>query len=187
MPEIRPLRESDREQAEFICIQTAPDALAATEKKREETLWLYNRYYIRNEKEHCFVLADDSDIAVGYVLCAPDYKRYKKEFFSCEMRKLRKYGPAPVLAAYGQMTALKPFSKRYPAHLHIDILPAYQHQGWGTKLLDALAAHLKGSGVPGVLLVAGEQNHGAIIFYEKYGMERLGNIGGGVVFGLALA
>lgn len=38
-------------------------------------------YYIDREAEHCFIAVDeDTDSAVGYIFCAPDYQKYKRIF-----------------------------------------------------------------------------------------------------------
>lgn len=187
MLKIRPYQDSDKADVEHICIATAPKSMVSSEKLTEQTLLLYSRYYTRLEQSHCFVLTEgEEERAVGYILCAPDYKYYKQQFMTNEVKALRKLGPSAVIQAYGEVTAPKPFSKKYPAHLHIDILPAYQHQGMGTKLMDTLVQHLCELGVPGVLLVVGAENQSSIAFYQKYGFQRLGNIGGGVVFGLEI-
>lgn len=77
MIKIRPMLEKDKKAVEHICIVTAPPDFVCDEKKRERTLLLYNRYYTRIVK-HSFVAADENDNAVGYILCAPDYRKYKK-------------------------------------------------------------------------------------------------------------
>lgn len=186
MPSIRPYRETDREAVEAICIATAPPSLISTEKRVEQTLLLYNRYYTRAAQGHCFVLANDADLPVGYILCAPDYKQYKKEFLSHEIKALCRLGPAAVLQGYGEIGSLKPLAKRYPAHLHIDLLPEYQHRGYGRKLMDCLTAHLQAQKVPGLMLIASAENRSAIAFYHKYGFEPLGTVGGSVALGLIL-
>ncbi|GAA1735763.1 hypothetical protein GCM10009809_33690 [Isoptericola hypogeus] len=62
---------------------------------------------------------------------------------------------------------------RYPAHLHIDLLPEAQGQGLGRALLDTLRAALAGRGVPGVHLGMDPNNTGARAFYDRYGFHEL--------------
>ena len=62
---------------------------------------------------------------------------------------------------------------KYPAHLHIDILDEYQGQGYGTKLIDTLLSRLREMKVPGVVLMAGGENNGAIRFYSRIGFKML--------------
>ena len=73
---IRTLQEKDIAATEEICLKTAPASAVQSEKDKLYTLYMYNRYYTRAQKGACFVAADDKDRAVGYILCAPDYKKY---------------------------------------------------------------------------------------------------------------
>lgn len=63
------------------------------------------------------------------------------------------------------------FLKEYPAHLHIDILPEYQRQGLGRKLMEALWAKLKDDGIPGVHLIMWSKNYEAKKFYLRIGFK----------------
>jgi GNAT superfamily N-acetyltransferase len=59
-----------------------------------------------------------------------------------------------------------------PAHLHIDLLPTYQRQGWGRKLIGALVERLKEMGLTGVWLGMDPKNVDARVFYERLGFKR---------------
>ncbi|MFS0704311.1 GNAT family N-acetyltransferase [Cellulomonas sp. 179-A 9B4 NHS] len=59
----------------------------------------------------------------------------------------------------------------FPAHLHIDLLPHLQGQGWGRRLVGTLADALRARGVPGLHLGVSAQNTGAIAFYERIGLR----------------
>jgi ribosomal protein S18 acetylase RimI-like enzyme len=72
----------------------------------------------------------------------------------------------------------------YPAHLHIDILPEGQGQGWGRKLIETLTGRMRELGVSAVHLGVAPTNHRAIAFYEAVGFHRVPF--GGVVFGMVL-
>lgn len=61
----------------------------------------------------------------------------------------------------------------YPAHLHIDLLPAGQRRGLGRRLLDTLRTELAARGVPGVHLGMDPANTGARAFYDRYGFREL--------------
>ena len=74
----------------------------------------------------------------------------------------------------------------YPAHLHIDLLPELQGQGWGRRLVDTLAARLRELGIEGVHLVAGAENAGAVAFYPRVGFTPLGADEGSRAFGMRL-
>lgn len=61
--------------------------------------------------------------------------------------------------------------ERYPAHLHIDLLPEYQRKGLGRQLMDAFCETLRRAGAKGVHLVMAVENENAL-FYERMGFER---------------
>ncbi|GAA1807731.1 hypothetical protein GCM10009682_31950 [Luedemannella flava] len=59
----------------------------------------------------------------------------------------------------------------WPAHLHIDILPAYQRRGLGRQLIAAFLAALREAGVPAVHLGMATANVKARAFYDRVGFE----------------
>ncbi len=183
---IRQMRASDIPVVENICLQTAAPQLRKNETECENTLLLYNRYYTRAETAHCFVAADENDTAVGYILCAPDFTRYRKGFSACEVRQIRKLGFVRGLRAKAEYRLQQPFQKEYPAHLHIDLSPAYQHMGLGTQLMETLKAHLRECGVAGVCLCVAKSNTGAVRFYQKHGFCVLKPLGGALFMGCKL-
>ncbi len=61
----------------------------------------------------------------------------------------------------------------YPAHLHIDLLPAAQGMGWGKKLIGRLRSELADVGVPGVFASLDAENVTARGFYERIGFAEL--------------
>ena len=83
--------------------------------------------------------------------------------------------------AKGEIFVHKLFKKKYPAHLHIDILPDYQHMGAGTLLVNALKEHLKAKGSKGLMLSAGMGNKKAIAFYKKNNFRQVVNLFGSVI------
>jgi GNAT superfamily N-acetyltransferase len=61
----------------------------------------------------------------------------------------------------------------HPAHLHIDLLPAYQRQGHGRALIRRLLATLAGAGVPAVHLGMVPANTAARVFYDRLGFREI--------------
>ncbi|TDL29425.1 hypothetical protein BD410DRAFT_709455 [Rickenella mellea] len=59
-----------------------------------------------------------------------------------------------------------------PAHMHIDILPQYQRQGWGRRLIGTVVAHLREKGLNGLWLAMAPGNDNAAKFYARLGYER---------------
>jgi ribosomal protein S18 acetylase RimI-like enzyme len=62
---------------------------------------------------------------------------------------------------------------RYPAHLHIDLLPEGQRRGLGRRLMNAFLDALRRRGVPGVHLTMDPANTGARAFYDRIGFTEL--------------
>lgn len=167
---IRPLQSSDKADVEHICIATAPSELCRDKNAREYTLFMYNRYYTRVVR-HSFVAVNDKDKPIGYILCAPNYNLYKKDFFKNELKEIRKLSIGKYLFSRSEVMFYKKYSKEYPAHLHIDILPEYQGKHIGTNLMNTLFEYLKEIGVKGLMLSVSPQNKGAIAFYESCGFN----------------
>lgn len=57
----------------------------------------------------------------------------------------------------------------YPAHLHIDLLPRLQGQGWGRRLIETFVGLLRERGVPGLHLGVDPRNLGGRAFYARLG------------------
>ena len=60
-----------------------------------------------------------------------------------------------------------------PAHLHIDILPAFQGKGFGSTLIKTAVQYLKEEGLDGIWLGLDPRNTGARLFYEKLGFKQI--------------
>lgn len=75
---------------------------------------------------------------------------------------------------------------RYPAHLHIDILPRGQGAGLGRRLMTTLLDALRARRVRGLHLGVGSGNPGAFAFYRAMGFteERRGDWGSIMVMDL---
>ena len=88
--------------------------------------------------------------------------------------------------AYGRRAGAEPYGDDHPAHLHIDLLPELQGQGWGRRLIDTLAGALRERGVSGLHLVASADNTGALAFYARLGFTPLPSHAGVQAFALPL-
>jgi GNAT superfamily N-acetyltransferase len=62
---------------------------------------------------------------------------------------------------------------QYPAHLHVDLLPEAQGQGWGRKLIGRLRSELADVGVPGLFASLDTETVTARGFYERIGFTEL--------------
>ena len=179
---IRPYKETDKNNFRHICLATSVGT-DAPEKEQSFILKLYCDYYIEQEPENCFALADDNDNAVGYILCSENMKRYIKATkpYRAEIKKL---GFIRYLYSWGEIIAHLPAAKKCRAHMHIDILSDYQHKGYGTKLIDALKENLSSKGINSVMLVVNTSNKNAVRFYKKNGFRSFLNFGKGILMTL---
>lgn len=182
---IRPYEKKDRERVRMICHKTATDEEYI--KNPDLVAALYAEYYIDYEPQNAFVLVNDNDEAIGYILCAENYKTYIKNCRKYQLPKIKKLSRKWALLTRLGFISERMDGKKYPAHLHIDILEEGQRQGWGTKLMDTLFARLRQQGVSGVKLGVGGTNEKGINFYKKYGFSVVHNFGEkGIVFGMKL-
>lgn len=63
---------------------------------------------------------------------------------------------------------------RYPAHLHVNLLPAARGRGAGGALVRTWLDELRGDGVPGCFLQTMAENTAAVAFFEAMGFRTLG-------------
>ena len=171
MYQVRKFEAKDVDGVKAICLALADEEWKNNPLFAGALQDVFCRYYIEKEPENCFVAVDETDQIKGYVLGAKDFETYASDFVEDIVKKSQN----PVTQAMGpsSMEAIAPFSKDYPAHLHIDLLPECQGQGVGRMLLDTLAKHFRKQGIPGLLLDVAKDNTGAIAFYEKCGFSQL--------------
>lgn len=74
-------------------------------------------------------------------------------------------GPGRVIPHYGVFADLFP---AFPAHLHINLAPAFRGRGLGRRLIDAFAADCRADGRAGVHVVTGAGARNAA-FYTRAG------------------
>lgn len=171
MASIRPMRKTDLKDIEYICGVTAGPFCAREPIPAHRTAKMYSTYYVRECTDTCFCLADDNDKPVGYILCEPDYKRFLRIYPKIDAKHVFSLDKREGLMAYFLPFPYTIFGSKYPAHLHIDILPEYQSQGYGGKLMATLLDELKKRNVKGVMLTTDSENEGAIRFYKRLGFK----------------
>lgn len=177
---VRKYEKKDRENLFKICVETS--SLPTETKKDLDFLNLmYNDYYASAEAENCFVAANDNDDAVGYILCAENFDRYLKTFKGLYLPEIKKLGIKYYIMAISEIAVHSLFKNKYPAHLHIDILPLCQGKGTGTALMNELKDHLKEKGIDSLMLSCGMNNKKAIRFYEKNDFKMIANIAGSCI------
>lgn len=168
-----------------ICLLTGDSGVDATGLYQDPALLgeVYVGPYLRFAPEHALVGVDSLGVA-GYVLGVPDTVAFEA---TCErmwwppLRERYPLSSFPSETPDGRIVGLihnPPVTspdvvERYPAHLHIDLLPRLQGQGDGRRLLTALLDGLAAAGAPGVHLGVSTANQRAIGFYRRMGFTEV--------------
>lgn len=154
-------------------------------------LWylIFIGYYARYEPENFFVaIVPETDKVVGFICGTSNTHtqevRFRKKMmpriglrflgytswryprtFKNVFRLVRRYSSG------SEDTENDPIISKYPAHLHINLLPGYQGQGMGTRLMHQFEEHMIGVGAKGLHLGTTNKNTKAVPFYRKMGFE----------------
>lgn|SRR5574344_434577 len=180
--EIRKIRIEDLNDIRYICLKTADNYAAKDEKAM---MLLYADYYVENERDTSFVAVDNGKV-VGYLLASFSFKKYKREWNYHYLNKLKNlsedlYKLKKIYLLYDSFVSVK-----YPAHLHVDILPEYQSKGYGTLLLKKILQLMKEKKIKGVRFGCDKSKTKALSFYQKMGFKILTKTKTGFVFGMTL-
>jgi ribosomal protein S18 acetylase RimI-like enzyme len=194
---LRRYQAADRPSLYAICLRTGDRGRDASATSCHPELLgdYYAIPYVEREPDLCLVLTSASG-PQGYILGTADTRSFVA-WFNREWLPGLRMKFASVSASAGASDAwlrrhlerdaeLPPCADDYPAHLHIDLLPAAQAQGWGRRMVAAWFELLRARGVPGVHLGVSKANHPAIAFYARVGFERLGEQGGAWLYGARL-
>jgi GNAT superfamily N-acetyltransferase len=182
---IRPYHEQDLAAVYAICVQTADGGADARGKYRSDDLMpdLFAGPYVFAEPALAFVL-DDRGHPVGYVLGTADtaaFARAYRERWIPRLSGRYPVPPQPPVTPEDQMLALHyrperllwPGLPEYPAHLHIDLLPAFQGVGYGRSLIETFFAAAARAGAVGVHVCVVAGNVKAVGFYRHLGFGTL--------------
>jgi GNAT superfamily N-acetyltransferase len=195
MARIRPLASSDELDLIYVFKATAGNDLQkGGDAVLEIASYIWCRPYHLLAPGTSFVLDNGTGRVTGYILSVPDTTAFVTWYRSTYLPYCHAYGIDPPemkdgkppswsedLAGALRALVYSPeemlhreyphLLEQYPAHLHIDILPEYQRQGWGKKLMEELVSRLREQGVRGVHLVMAGDNVAAGRFYEAVGFE----------------
>lgn len=196
MPHLRTFHAGDESALSDICVRTADAGADARGMLRDDEIWgaVFAVPYAVHDPSLALVVADEDDRPVGYLVATADTETFEDWFASNWWPAFATRWPiephaadADVLRyAGGRRAGQSPYAAEYPAHLHIDLLPSLQGQGWGRRLIDDAAGRLRARGVEGVHLVAAARNTGAVAFYPRVGFHALPADEGDAAFGLRL-
>ncbi len=123
-------------------------------------------------------VAEDEQGVAGYVVGSPDPAGYRRALRQVALHRAWRVTPVvavPAVARYLVRAARMPgphaSEVRFPAHLHLNLLPRLRGQRVGDALLDAHLSTLRSLGVPGVQLSTTSENRAALRLYRRHGFE----------------
>ena len=195
---IRPVEPGDLDALYDVCLRTGDAGEDATARFADFRLLgeVYVGPYLLMPSGIGYTAIEEG-VPSGYVLAAVDTRRFESECEAEWWPPLRERYPQQVeddpSTDDAEVIALihRPESPseevvaRYPAHLHIDLLPVLQGRGVGRQMMDRLLYELWARGVPGVHLGVDARNERAVGFYEHLGFDRIDDTDD-VVMGLRL-
>ena len=196
VPQIRPYRPEDRAGLFDVCVKTADSGTDATGMFSDDELWglLFAVPYAERDAGLCWVVESEDGRVIGYIVGTDDTDAFEQWFRDEWWPQYADRFPKPIDAqtreekmldyAYGRGPGRAANGAEYPAHLHIDLLPETQGEGFGRRLIETLFAELRRRGVPGLHLGMSPTNTGAGAFYERIGMQRLPSPEGSVEYGV---
>jgi ribosomal protein S18 acetylase RimI-like enzyme len=186
---IRPYRPADIDALYQICLRTGDRGQDATLLYQDPQLLghCFAAPYGLFEPSLAFVAEDAAGVA-GYVLGALDSQTFEKRLDSDWWPDLRTRYPEPPSGLLPQqwtpdqrlahlihhpLRTPDELAARYPSHLHIDLLPRLQGQGYGRQLIQTLTAAMRDQGSRGVHLNVTIGNEHAASFYRHIGFTEL--------------
>jgi GNAT superfamily N-acetyltransferase len=183
---VRPYRDSDLEAIYDICARTGDHGEDATGKFENPRLLadIFAGPYLWLEPSLAFVLPDEADRPVGYVLGTASTAGFVRAYREKWVPRLASRYPVPtpdvpvrdaeLLEAFHRPERmLHAGSDDFPAHLHIDILTSHQGAGNGRRLIETFMDAAAVAGSPGVHATVALANARAHGFYLRVGFKPL--------------
>ena len=179
---IRPAAPADRAAVEAICVATGEDGRDAAGRYDDPVLLahLWATPHLLADPALGTIVEDQNGPA-GYLVATADTVAFERW---CERHwwpALRQRYPLEaerrdadrelVRLLHAPEATPASLTDRYPAHLHINLLPRLQGTGLGRLLIERLVAQLRQRGVAGVHLGVSATNEPAIGFYRHMGFE----------------
>ncbi len=188
---VRAFQPADRTAVRRICHQTGymgePAGWYWADEESFADVW--SGYYTDREPESASVVEIDGQVA-GYLLgcrdtaAAPDPASVIGRHLIGGRHLLFRPGTAGFIwrsladiavdAARRRLPRRSFADPRWPAHLHIDLLPQARGRGAGRLLMTRWLDQLRSEGIPGCHLETLAENHKAIAFFEAMGFHRKG-------------
>lgn len=199
MVELRRYRESDLEALYEICLVTGDSGSDASPLHRDRKVigHLYSGPYGVLEPGNVFV-AEDEDGVAGYIVGTFDTDAFGEKLDLDWWPALRQHYagiPPAELTDTDRMriaAITSPHANpadivaRYPAHIHMNLLPRLRGKRVGSGLLHLWIDQARVAGVSGIHLGANATNSGGIAFWTRSGFAPLQVIGRTAWFGMSL-
>jgi ribosomal protein S18 acetylase RimI-like enzyme len=187
---VRAYEANDRSQVRHICFVTGymGDPVDWQWRDEESFAEVFSGYYTDREPESASVGELDGEV-VGYLLGSVDTRQGWNPATVMARQVLtrgiafrpgtaaflwRSAGDVVVDLSRRRLPPARVLDPRWPAHLHINLLPAARGKGLGAALVQRWLARLRATGVPGCHLETLAENTPAIAFFEAMGFCRLG-------------
>lgn len=181
---IRNAQPSDEAAILDICLRTSDSGQDGSQHYTDARLpgLLWALPYVRFCRENAFVLTQRG-VVMGYCVAAPHTTVYEDwleaAWWPVLKEELRDFSAQTAedknILSYIQSPSRTSarVTKRYPAHLHINLLPELQNGGHGSSLLRHQLNALMMSGAEGVHLGVNQHNEKVVAFYAKFGFVEI--------------
>lgn len=182
MLQLRPAQAADRTAVEALCIATGDDGRDASGRYSQPELLahLWASPHLIADPAIATIVEDQHGPA-GYLVATADtiaFEHWCEQHWWPELR--RRYpldarvdtrDRELVRLIHAPESTPASLTDRYPAHLHVNLLPRAQGTGLGRVLIERLVAQLRSRGVAGLHLGVSATNEPAIGFYRHLGFE----------------
>lgn len=181
---LRPFLSCDLPALYRICLQTGDGGRDGSDRCSHPELVgaAFAAPYAVFDPASCLILEDNAG-PCGYVLGAFDTRDFAAWFNRTWRPEIRNrfegLRPAPeafdgwILDVLHHEMEIPDFVDDYPAHLHIDLLPAAQKSGWGRRMISAWADLAAKRGARGLHLGVSASNVNAVAFYRHVGFHEI--------------
>lgn len=169
-----------------ICVRTADHGGDSRHLYPDPELMpsIFATPYAYLEPELAFVIDDGTGRAVGYILGTADTAQFVTAFRKQWLPLVEERFPEPdgpprtpseemIALLHNPERMIVPEVAAHPAHLHIDLLPAWQRRGYGRALMRMFLAALRAKGVGAVHLSMLTANTPARAFYDRLGFAEI--------------
>jgi ribosomal protein S18 acetylase RimI-like enzyme len=186
MVTVRPYQPFDLPGMYQVCLRTGDSGQDATAHYRNPDLLahIYAGPYPVADPGLSFVAVDEQGV-LGYIIATADtleFETWQEEHWWPGLREQYpvSLGQDPrdgtqdwlrIAHIHRARPTPDDLYEKYPAHLHIDILPRGQRSGLGRRLVTTLTDALRARGVRGLHLGVGSGNPGAFAFYQAIGFH----------------